>query len=387
MKQVFDKLRPHFSGHGRLAMLGPLFEAVESFFYIPNVPAKTGPFLRDSLDLKRFMSVVLAALLPPLLFGIYNTGHQACLAARTAAGIWPSFSTGMAVAFPIIAVSYGVGFAWEILFAVIRRHPVSEGFLVTGLLFPLTLPPTIPLWQVAIGISFGVVIGKEVFGGTGRNLFNPALTARAFIFFAYPAHMSGDRVWVAVKNTADAVTGATALAHTTLSAPFNNITELLSSAGFTFSRLFYGAYPGTIGGTSALCCLLGAAILLITGIASFRIMFGGIAGLLCSGLAFNLAAGPGQLPWLSVNPFYHLVLGGFAFGIVYMATDPVTAPGTDKAKWIYGFFIGALTLLVRVLNPAYPEGVMLAILFMNIFSPLLEYVEIRFMLKKRIPNV
>jgi Na+-transporting NADH:ubiquinone oxidoreductase subunit B len=259
------------------------------------------------------------------------------------------------------------------------------------LLFPLTLPPSIPLWQVAVGITFGVVIGKEVFGGTGRNLFNPALTARAFVFFAYPAQLSGNAVWVAAKEKAagalDAVTGPTPLAVTELQAPFNNIQEMLTDQGYTFATLFWGQYPGTIGGTSALCALLGAGLLILLGIASYRTILGAVTGLLATGFLLNLAASPGTLPWFSVNPFYHLVAGGFAFGAAYMATDPVTAPGTDRAKWIYGFLIGALTVLIRVVNPAFPEGVMLAILFMNMFAPLLEYTEIRLRVKKRIPHV
>ncbi|MBS0013919.1 MAG: NADH:ubiquinone reductase (Na(+)-transporting) subunit B [Desulfobacterales bacterium] len=391
LRKLFDAPRKHFEPGGRLGKLGPLFEAIEDVFFFPAEATQHRPLVRDSLDLKRFMSSVLVALIPPLLFGIYNTGYQSRLASEMSAAFMPSFMTGLGIVLPIILVSYAVGLFWELLFAAIRKHPISEGFLVTGLLFPLTLPPTIPLWQVAAGITFGVVIGKEVFGGTGRNLFNPALTARAFVFFAYPAQMSGDPVWVAVKQKAsqavDAVTGPTPLAVTELQAPFNSIQEMLTDQGYTFSTLFWGHYPGTIGGTSALCSLLGALLLIILGIASYRTILGAVAGLLATGFLLNLAASPGTLPWFSVNPFYHLVAGGFAFGAAYMATDPVTAPGTDRAKWIYGFLIGALTVLIRVVNPAFPEGVMLAILFMNMFAPLLEYTEIRLRVKKRIPHV
>jgi len=391
LRKIFDAPRKHFESGGRLEKLGPLFEAIEDVFFFPAEATKNRPLVRDSLDLKRFMSSVLVALIPPLLFGIYNTGYHSRLASEMSTAFMPSFTTGLGIVLPIILVSYAVGLFWELLFAAIRKHPFSEGFLVTGLLFPLTLPPTIPLWQVAIGITFGVVIGKEVFGGTGRNLFNPALTARAFVFFAYPAQLSGNAVWVAAKQKAagavDAVTGPTPLAVTELQAPFNNIREMLTDQGYTFATLFWGQYPGTIGGTSALCSLLGAGLLILLGIASYRTILGAVAGLLATGFLLNLAASPDTLPWFSVNPFYHLVAGGFAFGAAYMATDPVTAPGTDRAKWIYGFLIGALTVLIRVVNPAFPEGVMLAILFMNMFAPLLEYTEIRLRVKKRIPHV
>ncbi|MFP4650026.1 MAG: NADH:ubiquinone reductase (Na(+)-transporting) subunit B [Desulfobacterales bacterium] len=391
LRKLFDKPRSHFEPGGRLEKLGPLFEAIEDVFFFPAEASENRPLVRDSLDLKRFMSSVLVALIPPLLFGIYNTGYQSRLASDLSTSFLPVAGTGLMIVLPIIIVSYAAGLFWEILFAAVRRHPISEGFLVTGLLFPLTLPPTIPLWQVAVGISFGVVIGKEVFGGTGRNLFNPALTARAFIFFAYPAQMSGDAVWSAVRNGADravdAVTGPTPLAVTELQAPFNSIQEMLADRGYTFTNLLIGNYPGTIGGTSALCAAAGAVLLIILGIASWRVIAGCIGGLLATGFLLNLFAGPQTLPWFSVSPFYHLAAGGFAFGAAYMATDPVTAPGTDRAKWIYGFFIGALTVLIRVVNPAFPEGVMLAILFMNMFSPLLEYTDIRLRVKKRVPHV
>ncbi|MCU0598809.1 MAG: NADH:ubiquinone reductase (Na(+)-transporting) subunit B, partial [Desulfobacterales bacterium] len=285
---------------------------------------------------------------------------------------------------------YGAGFFWEILFASIRKHPISEGFLVTGLLFPLTLPPTIPLWQAAVGISFGVVIGKEVFGGTGRNIFNPALTGRAFIFFAYPSRMSGD-VWVASAlapaQGIDAVTYPTPLAITAIVPPHDTIEATLHASGYSLSKLFWGLYPGTVAGTSILYCSIGAFVLIVTGIASYRIMAGGLIGLLFTGFVLNFLSTPESMPWFRINPVYHLMVGGFAFGLVYMATDPVSAPGIEWAKWIYGFFIGVLTVLIRVVNPAYPEGVMMAILFMNLFAPLLDFIGVRLHLLKRIPNV
>ncbi|MCP4366603.1 MAG: NADH:ubiquinone reductase (Na(+)-transporting) subunit B, partial [Deltaproteobacteria bacterium] len=250
------------------------------------------------------------------------------------------FFKGLFIVLPIILVSYAVGFFWEILFAVIRKHNISEGLLVTGLLFPLTLPPTIPLWQVAIGISFGVVIGKEVFGGTGRNILNPALTARAFLFFAYPGKMSGDAVWIAANGTreaiVDAISGATPLAISTLAESHEKIEMLLVKGDYTFAKLFLGNYPGSIGATSALLCLIGAAVLIFMGIASYRIIFGGVLGVIFTGFLLNFLATDSSMAWLSLNPFYHLVMGGFAFGITYMATDPVSSPGMNKAKWIYG---------------------------------------------------
>jgi len=391
LKWLFDQSRSHFTKGGKLEKLEPLFDATESFFFIPSVETHTSPHTRDHLDLKRFMFFVVIALTPPAFIGIYNAGYQSHLASGLPLNFFPVALRGLTIFFPMLFVSYAVGFFWEIVFSSIHKRPISEGFMVTGLLFPLTLPPTIPLWQVAVGISFGVVIGKEIFGGTGRNIFNPALTARAFLFFAYPSKMSGDAVWIAARKTSayavDAVTTATPLTFTAITPPYEGIEQTIEGAGYSLSKLFLGIYPGSIGGTSTLACLIGAVILIALGIASYRIILGGIFGLLATGFFLNLFATPDSLPWLSVHPFYHLIVGGFAFGIVYMATDPVSAPGTKHSKWIYGFLIGALTVLIRVFNPAFPEGIMLAILFMNLFSPLLDYVEINLLVKKRIPNV
>lgn len=388
---LFDKTRPHFEQGGTLARLNPLFDAVETVFFSTGVTTRTDSHVRDSLDLKRFMSFVMVALIPPCVFGIYNAGYQANIASGASLSHWAAFSKGLFIFMPLLMVSYGVGLFWEILFASVRKHPVSEGFLVTGLLFPLTLPPTMPLWQAAVGISFGVVIGKEVFGGTGRNILNPALTGRAFLFFAYPAKMSGDAVWVfidkAKTGAVDALSGATPLSVAGLAGPQEKIEVVLEGAGYPFWKLLLGNYPGSIGATSALMCLVGAVLLIVVGIASYRIIVGGVLGVLCTGYLLNLVAPGTSSAWLSLNPFHHLVMGGFAFGIAYMATDPVSAPGMDNAKWIYGFFIGMLTVLIRVFNPAYPEGIMLAILFMNLFSPLLDHFEIKMKLKKRVINV
>ncbi len=391
IKNIFDKNRHHFTTGGKFEKLKPLFEATETFFFIPGIPTVKDSHVRDHLDVKRFMSIVVLALMPPLFFGIYNAGYQSHLASGLSLNLSAVFVKGLFIVLPIIFVSYAVGFFWEILFAVVRKHSISEGLLVTGLLFPLTLPPTIPLWQVAIGISFGVVIGKEVFGGTGRNILNPALTARAFIFFAYPGKMSGDAVWVAASGTGetivDAFSGATPLAISALAESHEAIETLLIEGEYTFAKLFLGNYPGSIGATSALLCLMGAVMLIILGIASYRIIFGGILGVLFTGFFLNFLATDSSMAWLSLNPFYHLVMGGFAFGITYMATDPVSSPGMNKARWIYGFAIGMLTVLIRVFNPAFAEGVMLAILFMNLFAPLLDHIEIKLRLKKRIQNV
>jgi len=374
LKKLLDRSEKYFTGSGKFNKLAPLFDATKTFFFFPSPKTRHRPFVRDNLDLKRFMSFVLIALLPVLVFGIYNTGFQSGLAQGKSFTLIQSFLTGLRYVLPIIIVSYGVGFFWEIVFAVVRRHNISEGFLVTGLLFPLTLPATIPLWQVALGISFGVVIGKEVFGGTGRNFLNPALTGRAFLFFSYPLSMSGE-VWVAAKNTVDGISGATALSFTAL-----------SDSGFTLSNLFFGLVPGSIGETSALCCILGALFLVITKIANFRIMIGGMAGLMVTSIIFYIIPG-GSDTWMNAGPLYHLCAGGFLFGIIFMATDPVSAPGTNPGRWIFGFLIGFLTVTIRVVNPAFVEGTMLAILFMNVFAPLLDHIVIKYNASKRIPNV
>jgi Na+-transporting NADH:ubiquinone oxidoreductase subunit B len=391
VKHLFDRNRKHFIEGGKLERLHPLFDAFETFFFIPGIPVPNDPHVRDSLDLKRFMSTVILSLMPPFIFGIYSTGYQSHLASGLPLSFAAVFTKGLWIVLPIVIVSYGVGFFWEVLFASLRKHHISEGFLVTGLLFPLGLPPTIPLWQVALGISFGVVIGKEIFGGTGRNFLNPALTGRAFLYFAFPARMSGEAVWTVVTGASsqavDGFSSATPLVVSAVEGTSEAVASALGNAGFTFSKLLLGTYPGTIGGTSALMCLIGAGILIATGVGSYRIILGGIIGLLAAALPGYLLSGHTSIPMFSANPLYHLVMGGFAMGIVYMATDPVSAPGMNTARWIYGFAIGVLTVLIRVFNPAFPEGIMLAILFMNLFSPLLDHYEIKARLRKRVPNV
>ena len=387
LRNFLEKLRPHFSKGGRFYRLGPFYDAWESVFFVPARQTRTGPLVRDALDVKRYMAFVILSLVPVTFFGIFNIGYQAAAAAGVTLTWLEMFWEGLRTFVPMILVVYAVGFFWENLFATIRGHQISEGLLVSGLLFPLTLPPTIPLWQVAVGFSFGIVIGKEIFGGVGRNFLNPALTGRAFIFFAYPTTMSGDSVWTAGIRAADAVSGATPLAAISLAETGQKAEAVLTSAGYSLQDLFVGSYPGGIGGTSTLMCLVGAVFLVATGIASYKIMVGGVLGVVATGYLLNLFAGVSDNIWLAMNPLYHLLMGGFAFGIVFMATDPVSSPGMETSRWIFGFLVGALTVLIRVFNPAYPEGVMLAILFMNVFAPLLDYFEIKWKSKKRIPNV
>jgi len=387
LRTVLEQIRPHFSKGGRLHMLEPFFDALKTVFYVPVRPTSKGPLVRDSLDVKRYMAFVIVSLIPITIFGIFNIGLQAATLAGLTLNWIEMFIEGLWIFVPMLLVVYAVGFFWETLFASIRGHQISEGLLVSGLLFPLTLPPTIPLWQVAVGFSFGIVIGKEIFGGVGRNFLNPALTGRAFIFFAYPTNMSGDSVWTAGHLAADAVSGATPLSAIALAQPGQQAEHTLTTAGYTFTELMVGTYPGAIGDTGALFILLGAVFLIATGIASYKIMIGGVLGVLVSGFALNLLTGVSSNIWFTLSPLYHLVMGGFLFGIVFMATDPVSSPGMERSRWIFGFMVGVLTVLIRVFNPAYPEGVMLAILFMNVFAPMLDYFEIKLKVKKRIPNV
>jgi len=389
IRSFFDNTRKYFEPGGKYQNLYAFYESIETVFFAPDTVTQSGPHVRDSLDVKRYMMLVIVALLPLLFFGSYNAGYQSLKAAGLPHDFLPAFLKGLIIVMPLVLVSYGVGFFWEIVFAVKRKHPISEGVFVTAMLFPLTLPPTTPLWQAGLGISFGVVIGKEIFGGTGRNFLNPALTGRAFLFFAYPASMSGDTVWTAVTGTGetmvDAVTAATPLAVSTGDI-INGVVSTLSSAGYSFATLFLGRYPGSIGATSALLCLAGALFLIVLGIASYRIILGSVMGIVVAGFLLNLLAVE-SVPFMSINPVYHLVLGGAAFGIAFMTTDPVSAPDMNGAKWIYGFLIGALTVIIRVFNPAFSEGVMLAILFMNLFAPLLDHLVVAKRLKRRVPNV
>ncbi len=367
-------MEPHFGEGGKWSRLAPLYEMVDTLFYVPGTVTSTAPHIRDTIDMKRSMFTVIVALMPALLFGIYNTGYQA----DPGAGIMQNVRTGFFAVLPLILVSYIAGGLCELLFAIIRRHDINEGFLVTGLLLPMTLPPDIPLWMVAAGISFGVVIGKEVTGGTGYNVFNPALVARAFIFFAYPGEMSGDSVW----SLADELTAATPLAVAS-SVQGTNAATLVSSAGYSIKEMFVGLIPGSVGGTSTMAILAGAVILIATRIANWRIMAGSLAGMVAAAFLANTLAPASQNTMLSLSPLHHLVMGGFAFGVVFMATDPVSASQTDKGRWIYGILIGALCVMIRVLNQAFVEGIMLAILLGNTFAPMIDYFVLRQNIAKR----
>ena len=347
LRQFVDKIKPTFSEGGKLSFLHSTFEGFETFLYVPNTTTQRGAHVRDCNDIKRVMIMVVLALVPAMLVGMYNVGYQAGIE-----GILPAFWFGFLKALPTIIVSYVTGLAIEFAFAQKRKHEINEGFLVTGLLIPLVMPVTVPLWIVALSTAFAVIIGKEVFGGTGMNVFNPALLARAFAFFAYTPQMSGEAVWYA-----DGKTGATAL-------------EQLATNGemqWSVMDAFIGLIPGSLGETSTAAILLGAALLLFTGVASWRIMLSVFVGGLAFGYLFD-AVGVTDYP-----AYYHLLVGGFAFGAVFMATDPVTSAQTNCGKWIYGFMVGALAVIIRVVNPAYPEGMMLSILFMNALAPLIDY--------------
>lgn len=360
-----DRNKPHFEKGGRLHMFHSTFEAFETFLFVPDKVTKTGAHIRDAIDMKRTMILVVVAMIPALLFGMWNIGFQHFIATGETGSFWDYFLHGAVKVLPIIVVSYVSGLAVEFAFAQIRRHEVNEGFLVTGMLIPLISPVDIPLWMISLATIFAVVIGKEVFGGTGMNILNPALTARAFLFFAYPTHMSGDFVWISGltkgEGIVDGFSGATPLANAAL----GNVDALP-----TFSDAFFGFIPGSIGETSALAILIGAFILFLTGVGSWKIMLSTLLGGVTMGVILNAFA----INAFMEIPFYqHLVMGGFAFGAVFMATDPVTASQTERGKWIYGFLIGFLAILIRVLNPAFPEGMMLAILLMNVFAPLIDH--------------
>ena len=375
-KEIEEKF---FAKGKPLEKMFPLFDALDTFLLTPGKTAKNAPHVRDVVDIKRVMIFVVVALIPCILMGIYNTGYQISVAKGLDYSFLACMGAGALKVLPIIIVTYAVGGLWEGLFAVVRDHEINEGFLVTGILFALTLPPTVPLWQVAIGISFGVVIGKEIFGGTGFNVLNPALTARAFLFFAYPAQMSGDAVWAAV----DGFSQATPLAIAAVAERGTDAVEALQAAGYTFKDVFLGFIPGSIGETSALACLLGLAFLLITRVASWRVMLGCVVGVIAMSLFFMLFKGENSLAFFSLPPQWHLVMGGFAFGAVFMATDPVSSSATELGRLIYGFFIGVLVVLIRMVNPAYPEGVMLAILFMNVFAPTIDHFVVKAQIQRR----
>jgi len=396
LRKFLDGIEHHFHEGGRFQSWYALYEAVDTIFYSPNHVTRSTAHVRDGVDLKRIMITVWFATFPAMFYGMYNLGFQAndILAASggsiegwrgsliaafggyDATNIWHCLWFGALYFLPIYAVTFIVGGFWEVLFAMKRGHEVNEGFFVTSILFALICPPDLPLWQAALGISFGVVIGKEVFGGTGKNFLNPALTGRAFLYFAYPAQLSGDGVWTAV----DGYTGATALSVVAAEGM-----EGLQ-ATFSWTQAFMGAVPGSIGETSTLMIFLGGARLLATRIASWRIVAGVMLGMVLLSSLFNLV-GSDSNPAFSMPWYWHLVTGGFAFGMIFMATDPVSAAMTNGGKWAYGILIGLMTVLIRVVNPAFPEGIMLAILFANLFAPLMDHFVIQANIKRRLARV
>ncbi|MGR9087505.1 MAG: NADH:ubiquinone reductase (Na(+)-transporting) subunit B [Gammaproteobacteria bacterium] len=392
-REFLDKLEPHFTKGGKFEKYYGLYEMVDTFIYTPSTVTRGATHVRDGNDLKRTMTFVVIATFFCILMALYNTGYQANLALQ-AMGLektegwrglimalfgystWNPLSNlvhGALYFFPIYIVTIVAGGIWEVLFATVRGHEVNEGFLVSSILYTLTMPPDMPLWQVALGISFGIVIGKEVFGGTGKNFLNPALTGRAFLYFAYPASISGDSVWVAV----DGYTAATPLG---LAA--SGGMDAVYQANYTWMQTFFGFEPGSLGETSTLAILIGAAFLLWTRVASYRIMGGVFLGMVATSLLFNVI-GSESNPMFAFPWYWHLTVGGFAFGMVYMATDPVSAAMTDAGRWIFGFLVGAMTVLIRVVNPAFPEGLMLAILFSNMFSPTIDYFVIQANIRRR----
>jgi Na+-transporting NADH:ubiquinone oxidoreductase subunit B len=382
---AFQNMKAPFEKGGKFEKYDKALTAIDAFetlMFTPDEVTHTGAHIRDGIDLKRTMSTVILAMVPCLLFGMYNAGfqHYRELGELATASFGDMFLIGLIKVLPIVVISYGVGLGIEFAFAMYKGHSVEEGFLVTGMLIPLIVPVDIPLWMLAIAVAFAVVFGKEVFGGTGMNILNVALTARAFLFFAYPTFMSGDKIWVHGGLDNDAVSGATILGD--LSGMKEGLGALRDF--MTPDNMFMGYIPGSIGETSTVAILIGAAILILTGIGSWRIMLSAVAGGAVMGLIFNQfdANGLMEFPW-----WQHMMVGVFAFGVVFMATDPVTAAQTNTGKWIYGFFIGILAIMIRVFNPAYPEGIMLAILFMNVMAPLIDHYVVEANIKRRLKRL
>lgn len=376
LRNYLDKIKPNFKEGGKFSKLHSMFDAVETLLFVPSRVTQKGAHIRDSIDMKRSMIVVVLAMIPALLFGMWNVGYQHFLSIGQEGALMELFWHGFLKVLPIIIVSYATGLTIEIIFAQIRHHEVNEGFFVSGMLIPLILPVDVPLWMVAVATAFAVVIGKEVFGGTGMNIVNPALLARAFLFFAYPSKMSGDLIWInglsQGTGVVDGFSGATPLAH----AAAGNFDKIPSAMD-----MFLGFIPGSIGETSTLAIIIGALLLLYTGIGSWKILFSVFAGGYGMALLLNFV---GANSYMAIPAHYHLIMGGFAFGAVFMATDPVTAAQTERGKFIYGFLIGILAVIIRVFNPAYPEGMMLAILLMNVFAPLIDHYVVQGNIKRRL---
>ena len=375
-KNLLEAAKPHFEKGGKLEKMYPAYDAFETFLFVPNHTTHKGAHIRDAIDLKRTMFLVIIALIPCMLFGMWNVGYQYHLAIGETATLFENFIFGFWKFIPLIIVSYAVGLAVEFAFAIYRGHSVNEGYLVTGLLIPLTMPIDVPLWMLAISVIFAVVIGKEVFGGTGMNILNPALTARAFLFFAYPIFMSGDKVWVH-KAMVDGHSGSTILGELAASSSWQSL-------NWSSMDMMIGSIPGSVGETSFIAIALGAIILIATGIGSWRIILSTFVGGFVMASLFNLW-GANEL--MTTPAEIHLIIGSFAFGAVFMATDPVTGSQTNKGKYIYGFLIGVFAILIRVFNPAYPEGMMLAILLMNIFAPLIDHYVLQSNINKRLKRL
>ena len=367
LRKFIDKIKPNYEEGGKLYCFHSFFDAMETFFYVPNKVTINGAHVRDAVDMKRNMIYVLIALIPCFLFGTWNIGYQHFLSHGEVATLWQNFGYGLMKILPLYIVSYVVGLGIEIIFAQVRKEEVNEGFFVTGFLIPLIMPADVPLWMLAIAVAFAVIIGKEVFGGSGMNVVNPALLARAFMFFSYPSQMSGDSIWIAEK--ADAYSGATPLGTLLNGGTVEQLPSMM--------EMFIGTIPGSVGETSKIAILLGALFLIVTGVASLRIILSTFAGAAALGLLFT-AIGVSDVPF-----YYHYLMGGFMFGAIFMATDPVTAAQTNCGKIIYGFLIGAMAVLIRVANPGYPEGMMLAILLLNVFAPLIDYCVVAVNISKR----
>lgn len=382
IREYLDKIKPQFEKGGKFAKLHSTFEAFETFLFVPDHVTFKGSHIRDGMDLKRTMVTVIIALMPALLFGMWNVGYHHHLMLGESATLFQNFWFGFLKVLPLIIVSYAVGLGIEFIFAQIKGHEVNEGFLVSGMLIPMVMPVDVPLWMVGVSTAFAVVFGKEVFGGTGMNIFNPALLARAFLFFAYPAQITGDKIWIAGLTKAttvpDGFSGATPLSY----AAQDQVAKI--GEHWSLNDLFFGFLPGSIGETSKLAILIGAAYLILTGIGSWRIMLSTILGGISMSLIFNAI---GLNEYMNITPLQQLLMGGFLFGAVFMATDPVSASQTNRGKWIYGFLVGMFAILIRVFNPAYPEGMMLAILLMNAFAPLIDYYVVQANITKRLKRV
>ena len=384
-------LRKIFAESGKLVEKGkplswayPVWEAADTIFFSTNKQTSNGPHIRDNMDIKRTMFFVVIALIPCYIFGAYNIGYLNSLALDIERSLLANTLFGLTYVLPILIITFIAGAICELTFAIIRKHEVNEGFLVSCALIPLTMPPDVPLWQVFMGTSFGIIIGKEIFGGVGTNVFNPALTARAFMYFAFPTKISGDKVWAVGP---DGYSGATALAIPANPVEYDTASNLFAAStqfDFSLMNMFWGLIPGSIGETNKLLIIGGALFLIYCGIASWRIIASSIIGLVCTAFLFNLLSGFSTNAMLTITPLQHLLIGSFLFGTVFMATEPVTSSHTNTGRWIYGFLIGVLTVIIRSINPAYPEGVMLAILIMNMFAPLIDYYVIQSNIKMRL---